>query len=199
MRPARCVNTSNYSSSSLITCRAAVVVSGSSLPAALCAVLDQRVVGCTASYLYRATDRYKLRLAGCLPPPCSLRCAFPATASGRPDQRAAMATKQSLTLGQRAVAFWNHPAGPKSELQGRGVCQRLGHSVTSPAAAPCTHKSSALACAAIHFWAPTFKWGITIANISDFKRPADQVRTPAAAACCCCCGGAVLLGQTPVY
>ena len=28
----------------------------------------------------------------------------------------------------------------------------------------------------IHFWAPTFKWGISIANIADFKRPADQVR-----------------------
>ena len=27
----------------------------------------------------------------------------------------------------------------------------------------------------IHFWAPTFKWGISIANVADFKRPADQV------------------------
>ncbi len=28
----------------------------------------------------------------------------------------------------------------------------------------------------IHFWAPTFKWGISLANIADFQRPADQVR-----------------------
>ena len=30
----------------------------------------------------------------------------------------------------------------------------------------------------IHFWAPTFKWGISIANIADFKRPAEQVSYP---------------------
>ncbi|GAB4820991.1 hypothetical protein N2152v2_008037 [Parachlorella kessleri] len=52
-----------------------------------------------------------------------------------------MATKQSTTLGQKLVGFWNHPAGPKT----------------------------------IHFWAPTFKWGITLANIADFKRPAEHV------------------------
>ena len=28
----------------------------------------------------------------------------------------------------------------------------------------------------IHFWAPTFKWGISLANIADFKRPAEQAR-----------------------
>lgn len=26
--------------------------------------------------------------------------------------------------------------------------------------------------------APTFKWGITFANIADFSRPADQISTP---------------------
>ena len=30
----------------------------------------------------------------------------------------------------------------------------------------------------IHFWAPTFKWGISIANIADFKRPVEQVSYP---------------------
>jgi len=30
----------------------------------------------------------------------------------------------------------------------------------------------------IHFWAPTFKWGITIANIADFQRPAELVSYP---------------------
>ncbi|GMI57083.1 hypothetical protein ScalyP_jg10636 [Parmales sp. scaly parma] len=30
----------------------------------------------------------------------------------------------------------------------------------------------------IHFWAPTFKWCITIANIADLSRPIDQVSTP---------------------
>lgn len=30
----------------------------------------------------------------------------------------------------------------------------------------------------IHFWAPTFKWGISIANIADMQRPADKVSYP---------------------
>mmetsp|Transcript_26767 Transcript_26767/g.53358 ORF Transcript_26767/g.53358 Transcript_26767/m.53358 type:complete len:119 (+) Transcript_26767:126-482(+) len=30
----------------------------------------------------------------------------------------------------------------------------------------------------IHFWAPTFKWCITIANIADLSRPVDKVSTP---------------------
>ena len=52
---------------------------------------------------------------------------------------AAMAASSS-----RLMAFWNHPAGPKT----------------------------------IHFWAPTFKWGITLANIADFWRPADRISYP---------------------
>lgn len=31
---------------------------------------------------------------------------------------------------------------------------------------------------AVHFWAPTFKWGITFANIADLQRPADKVSYP---------------------
>ncbi|KAK9835459.1 hypothetical protein WJX74_000506 [Apatococcus lobatus] len=30
----------------------------------------------------------------------------------------------------------------------------------------------------IHFWAPTFKWAISLANIADFQRPAEQVSYP---------------------
>ena len=52
---------------------------------------------------------------------------------------AAMAASTS-----RLMAFWNHPAGPKT----------------------------------IHFWAPTFKWGITLANVADFWRPADKISYP---------------------
>ena len=44
----------------------------------------------------------------------------------------------------RLMAFWNHPAGPKT----------------------------------IHFWAPTFKWGITLANVADFWRPAEKISYP---------------------
>ncbi|KAJ7285513.1 hypothetical protein O6H91_01G049200 [Diphasiastrum complanatum] len=30
----------------------------------------------------------------------------------------------------------------------------------------------------IHFWAPTFKWGITIANIADFAKPPEKLSYP---------------------
>lgn len=30
----------------------------------------------------------------------------------------------------------------------------------------------------IHFWAPTFKWGISIANIADLQRPPDKISVP---------------------
>ncbi|KAJ7568926.1 hypothetical protein O6H91_01G053400 [Diphasiastrum complanatum] len=30
----------------------------------------------------------------------------------------------------------------------------------------------------IHFWAPTFKWGITIANIADFSKPPEKLSYP---------------------
>ncbi|OAY75375.1 mitochondrial pyruvate carrier 3-like [Ananas comosus] len=30
----------------------------------------------------------------------------------------------------------------------------------------------------IHFWAPTFKWGISIANIVDFSKPPEKISYP---------------------
>ncbi|KAI8476639.1 MAG: light induced protein like protein [Monoraphidium minutum] len=30
----------------------------------------------------------------------------------------------------------------------------------------------------IHFWAPTFKWGITFANIADLERPPEKLSYP---------------------
>ena len=31
---------------------------------------------------------------------------------------------------------------------------------------------------AVHFWAPTFKWGISIANIADFAKPHEKISYP---------------------
>lgn len=31
---------------------------------------------------------------------------------------------------------------------------------------------------AVHFWAPTFKWGISIANIADFSKPPEKISYP---------------------
>lgn len=55
-------------------------------------------------------------------------------------------TTKAATSGLkgRLVAFWNHPAGPKT----------------------------------IHFWAPTFKWAISLANIADFQRPPEMISYP---------------------
>ena len=33
-------------------------------------------------------------------------------------------------------------------------------------------------CAAVFFWAPTMKWGITVANVSDFKKPPEVLSYP---------------------
>ncbi|XP_075476000.1 mitochondrial pyruvate carrier 4-like [Primulina tabacum] len=34
----------------------------------------------------------------------------------------------------------------------------------------------------IHFWAPTFKWGLSIANVSDFSKPPEMLSYPQQAA-----------------
>ncbi|KAK6918797.1 Mitochondrial pyruvate carrier [Dillenia turbinata] len=31
---------------------------------------------------------------------------------------------------------------------------------------------------AVHFWAPTFKWGISIANVAEFSKPPEQLSYP---------------------
>ncbi|CAO2200980.1 unnamed protein product, partial [Urochloa humidicola] len=37
----------------------------------------------------------------------------------------------------------------------------------------------------IHFWAPTFKWGISIANIADFSKPPEKISYPQQVAVAC--------------
>ncbi|WVZ94503.1 hypothetical protein U9M48_040388 [Paspalum notatum var. saurae] len=36
-----------------------------------------------------------------------------------------------------------------------------------------------------HFWAPTFKWGISIANIADFAKPPENISYPQQVAVAC--------------
>jgi len=38
--------------------------------------------------------------------------------------------------------------------------------------------TSKLTFIAVHFWAPTFKWGISIANIADFAKPPEKISYP---------------------
>lgn len=35
-----------------------------------------------------------------------------------------------------------------------------------------------ICCCAVFFWAPTFKWGISFANIADLQRPPEKVSLP---------------------
>ncbi|KAH9798092.1 mitochondrial pyruvate carrier 4 [Citrus sinensis] len=37
---------------------------------------------------------------------------------------------------------------------------------------PCRSQNHCIV--AVHFWAPTFKWGISIANIADFSKPPEK-------------------------
>ncbi|XP_044495252.1 mitochondrial pyruvate carrier 4-like [Mangifera indica] len=37
----------------------------------------------------------------------------------------------------------------------------------------------------IHFWAPTFKWGISIANVADFSKPPEKLSYPQQIAVAC--------------
>ncbi|KAH9617405.1 hypothetical protein KSS87_006579 [Heliosperma pusillum] len=37
----------------------------------------------------------------------------------------------------------------------------------------------------VHFWAPTFKWGISIANIADFAKPPEKLSYPQQIAVAC--------------
>lgn len=41
----------------------------------------------------------------------------------------------------------------------------------------CLHKLDVLFIV-VHFWAPTFKWGISIANIADFSKPPEKLSYP---------------------
>uniref|UniRef100_A0A0D3GQI0 Mitochondrial pyruvate carrier n=1 Tax=Oryza barthii TaxID=65489 RepID=A0A0D3GQI0_9ORYZ len=37
----------------------------------------------------------------------------------------------------------------------------------------------------VHFWAPTFKWGISIANVADFAKPPEKISFPQQVAVAC--------------
>nr|CAB3500262.1 unnamed protein product [Digitaria exilis] len=33
-------------------------------------------------------------------------------------------------------------------------------------------------CFAVHFWAPTFKWCLNVANVADFVKPPEEISYP---------------------
>lgn len=54
----------------------------------------------------------------------------------------------------------------------------MGHATQPMCTYPCMRFRALLPRRAVHFWAPTFKWGISIANIADLQRPPEKISTP---------------------
>ncbi|TQE00149.1 hypothetical protein C1H46_014259 [Malus baccata] len=103
-------------------------------------------------------------------------------------------------------AFWNHPAGPKTihfwapTFKWGLTIANILDSATPPEKLSYPQQS-VLACSGliwarygtviipnivgrvnlnpiVHFWAPTFKWGLTIANILDSATPPEKLSYP---------------------
>ncbi|AQK41039.1 Mitochondrial pyruvate carrier 4 [Zea mays] len=54
-----------------------------------------------------------------------------------------------------------------------------------PLARPGSSARTASSEVTVHFWAPTFKWGISIANIADFAKPPEKISYPQQVAVAC--------------
>ncbi|KAE9033245.1 hypothetical protein PR003_g8519 [Phytophthora rubi] len=71
--------------------------------------------------------------------------------------------QQIVANSPKLVALLNHPAGVRSTPS-------IGSHIPS--------LTSTARCAyvlAVHFWAPTFKWAISIANVADMRRSPETI------------------------
>jgi len=84
-----------------------------------------------------------------------------------------------------------HPAGPFTSESARAASRHTTASFAAAAAAAGPSRASASlhssrgmrsSARAVHFWAPTTKWLITLANISDLYRPVESMSLPQQAA-----------------
>ena len=89
------------------------------------------------------------------------------------------------SAAQQAKQFWNHPAGPKTStfFWSLSLSLSLSRQVMSGTIGNRTPDLSLtfyslIFCASVHFWAPTFKWGISLANVADFQSPIEKVSVP---------------------
>uniref|UniRef100_A0A0E0EKL2 Mitochondrial pyruvate carrier n=1 Tax=Oryza meridionalis TaxID=40149 RepID=A0A0E0EKL2_9ORYZ len=72
---------------------------------------------------------------------------------------------------------------PNPNLPFIGSCRRRRtRRREAPAAYPPLRLSGSLP---VHFWAPTFKWGISIANVADFAKPPEKISYPQQVAVAC--------------
>ncbi|KAK4491911.1 hypothetical protein RD792_002693 [Penstemon davidsonii] len=82
-------------------------------------------------------------------------------------------------------ALWNHPAGPKTTVMDdafmfiiMSCLQRLGSEIRRYWMEKLELWLTSLFYTVVHFWAPTFKWGISIANLADSVKPPEKVSYP---------------------
>ncbi|GAB4849685.1 Mitochondrial pyruvate carrier 4 [Ancistrocladus abbreviatus] len=74
-------------------------------------------------------------------------------------------------------AFLNHPAGPKTSAV-KALLKRSLNPEANLDMNSMSLKGNSLFVMQVHFWAPTFKWGISIANIADFSKPPEKLSYP---------------------
>ncbi len=80
-------------------------------------------------------------------------------------------------------AFWNHPAGPKTSEHFSFLETDYAYLIslfsleTLRNPSTCDQLLRLFLFAAVHFWAPTFKWGLVIAGLADINRPIEKVST----------------------
>lgn len=102
-----------------------------------------------------------------------------------PALKARVLAVEFIKNNPRLRALVDHPAGPftsESPSQfacwDRGLlnvcmyaCRSIPPSPLTPTTPIPTHES-------VHFWAPSFKWGISLANIADYNRPPELISVP---------------------
>lgn len=107
-----------------------------------------------------------------------------------PALKARVLAVEFIKNNPRLRALVDHPAGPfTSEFFGRSRAGLCIWTSASPLACACPshpahfkpspnspHQSPTIT--AVHFWAPSFKWGISLANIADYNRPPELISVP---------------------
>ncbi|RVX08422.1 Mitochondrial pyruvate carrier 3 [Vitis vinifera] len=95
--------------------------------------------------------------------------------------------KRDFMAATKLQAFWNHPAGPKTSsknLDGYFTADLYRKLIMAFSSFFGLGNKMSISIQvgfftiAVHFWAPTFKWGVSIANIYDFWTPAEQLSYP---------------------
>jgi len=101
-------------------------------------------------------------------------------------------TTNVCAQGMQLIRKWNHdnsskvptalafaPAGAPQGGGGLGIVPKIQAAVLKMPMPQAAHTFLAHPAGpfTIHFWAPTFKWNLSIANLADYKRPVDNVST----------------------